>query len=52
VDQGGARHQSPEWTKPKFRVFATVVCDRAAVEHVLHDDGGIEPSAFDRIWYG
>jgi hypothetical protein len=51
-DQGGSRHQSPEWTKPKFRFFATHVCDRAAVEHVLRDDGEIQHSAFDRIWYG
>ena len=50
-DRAGAR-QSPEWTKPKFRVFATGVCNHAADEHVLRDDGGIESSAFNRIWYG
>jgi hypothetical protein len=44
--------QPPEWTKPKFRHFAAGVCDRAAAEHVLRDDGGIEPGALDRIWYG
>jgi hypothetical protein len=51
-DEKGAQHQSPEWTKPKFRVFAAGVCARAADEHVLRDDGGIESGAFDRIWYG
>ena len=51
-DKAGAQHQSPEWTKPKFRVFAAGTCGRAAEEHVLRDDGEIEPSAFDRIWYG
>ena len=44
--------QPPEWTKPKFRLFAMGVCDRAAEEHVLRDDGRIESSARDRIWYG
>jgi hypothetical protein len=50
-DEDGAR-QSPEWTKPKFRVFAAGVCRRAADEHVLRKDGQIEPRALERIWYG
>ena len=44
--------QPPEWTKPKFRVFAAGVCRRAADEHVLRKDGQIEPRALERIWYG
>jgi hypothetical protein len=44
--------QSPEWTKPRFRVFVAGACGRAAEEHVLRHDGEIEPGAFDRIWYG
>jgi hypothetical protein len=50
-DESRAR-QPPEWTKPKFRLFARGVCGRAADEHVLRDDGGIESGARDRIWYG
>jgi hypothetical protein len=50
-DESEAR-QPPEWTKPKFRLFAVGVCGRAAEEHVLRHDGGIEPGALDRIWYG
>ena len=50
-DRAGAQ-QSPEWTKPKFRVFAAGACGRAADEHVLRHDGEIEHSALDRIWYG
>jgi hypothetical protein len=50
-DKDGAR-QSPEWTKPKFRLFAAGVCRRAADEHVLRKDGRIEPGALDRVWYG
>ena len=48
-DDEGAR-RSPEWTKPEFRVFVAGVCARAADEHVLRDDGRIEPRALDRIW--
>ena len=48
-DKEGAR-RSPDWTKPKFRVFAADVCRRAADEHVLHDDGQIEPRALRRLW--
>jgi hypothetical protein len=48
-DDEGAR-QSPDWTKPQFRLFAAGVCRRAADEHVLRDDGEIEPRALDRIW--
>jgi hypothetical protein len=44
--------QPPEWTKPKFRLFAAGVCGRAAEEHVLRHDGRIESGALDRIWYG
>jgi hypothetical protein len=50
-DETGAR-RSPEWTKPKFRLFATGVCGRAAEERVLRGDGRIESSALDRIWNG
>jgi hypothetical protein len=50
-DKAGAQ-QSPEWTKPRFRAFTAGACGRAAEEHVLRNDGEIEPSAFDRIWYG
>jgi hypothetical protein len=48
-DDEGAR-RSPGWTKPQFRVFAAGVCRRAADEHVLRDDGQIEPRALKRIW--
>jgi hypothetical protein len=50
-DRAGAQ-QSPEWTKPQFRVYAAGACDRAAEDHVLRSDGEIDRSAFDRIWYG
>jgi hypothetical protein len=50
-DRAGAR-QSPEWTKPQFRVYAAGACDRAAEDHVLRSDGEIDRSEFDRIWYG
>lgn len=50
-DKEGAR-QSPEWTKPKFRLFAAGVCARAADEDVLRNDGQIEPRALERVWYG
>ena len=42
--------QPPEWTKPKFRLFAAGVCARAEEEHVLRHDGGIEPGALERVW--
>jgi hypothetical protein len=48
-DDEGAR-RSPGWTKPQLRVFAAGVCRRAADEHVLRDDGQIEPRALKRIW--
>jgi hypothetical protein len=48
-DKEGAR-KAPEWTKPRFRVFVTRVCLRAAREHVLRDDGDIEPRALHRLW--
>jgi hypothetical protein len=49
-DKDGAR-QTPSWTKPKFRVFATGVCRRADDEDVLRDDGKIQPGALERVWY-
>jgi hypothetical protein len=48
-DKEGAR-QSPDWTKPKFGVFAADVCRRAAHEHVLRNDGEVEPRALRRLW--
>jgi hypothetical protein len=50
-DRAGAQ-QSPDWTKPRYRAFVAGACGQAAEEHVLRSDGEIEPSAFDRIWYG
>ena len=50
-DRDGAR-QSPDWTKPRFRLFVAGVCRRAADEHVLRKDGRIEARALDRVWYG
>ena len=50
-DREGAR-ESSDWTKPTFRLFAADVCGRAADEHVLRNDGQIEPRALERVWYG
>ena len=50
-DKAGAQ-QSPEWTKPKFRVFAAGACGRAAEDHVLRNTGEIDPRALERVWYG
>jgi hypothetical protein len=50
-DRAGAQ-QSPDWTKPNFRVFAAGACGRAAEEHVLRNTGEIDPRALDRVWYG
>ena len=48
-DKEGAR-RSPDWTKPRFRVFVERVCRRADDEHVLRKSGDIEPNALRRLW--
>jgi len=47
-DKDGAR-RAPGWTKPQFRVFVARVCRRAVDEHVLRDDGQIQPRALGRL---
>ena len=48
-DKDGAR-RAPGWTKPQFRVFVARVCGRAVDEHVLRDDGQIQPRPLGRLW--
>jgi hypothetical protein len=48
-DKDGAR-RTPEWTKPQFRAFVARVCRRAEGEHVLRDDGEVQPRALGRLW--
>jgi len=48
-DEDGAR-RSPDWTKPRFRVFVTGVCRRADEEHVLRKTGEIAPKALPGLW--
>jgi hypothetical protein len=51
-DTYGARQGALWWTKPRFRGFASRVCQRAEDEHVLKGDGEIPRRDLRRLWFG